>query len=90
MADLLNKSNLAGCLTSDVPTAGRLYFGLSRNGSYAAAERGEIPTVRVGRLLRVPIKAMEQLLEMPAGQARSRERTVSLLHSSGKQQSGGQ
>jgi excisionase family DNA binding protein len=50
-------------LTISVPEAGRRYFGLSRNGSYAAAARGEIPTIRVGRLLRVPMRAMEQWLE---------------------------
>ena len=50
-------------LTLDVPTAGKRYLGLSRNASYAAAARGEIPTVRVGRLLRVPIKAMDKLLD---------------------------
>jgi hypothetical protein len=49
--------------TISVPEAGRRYFGLGRNGSYAAANRGEIPTVRIGRLLRVPVKACEQILE---------------------------
>jgi len=48
--------------------AGRRYFGLSRNAAYAAAERGEIPTVKIGRLLRVPIKAVEQMLEAAAKQ----------------------
>ena len=43
--------------------AGRIYFDLSRNGSYEAAKRGEIPTIRVGRLLRVPVSAMERKLE---------------------------
>ena len=33
--------------------------------AYAAAERGEIPTIRVGRLLRVPVRAMERLLDQP-------------------------
>jgi hypothetical protein len=37
-------------LTISVPEAGRRYFDLCRNASYAAAARGEIPTVRVGRL----------------------------------------
>jgi hypothetical protein len=45
-----------------VPEAGRIYYGLSRNGSYDAMARGEIPTVRVGRLLKVPVQAMEQKL----------------------------
>ena len=31
--------------------------------SYAAAARGEIPTVRIGRLLRVPVRAMERKLD---------------------------
>jgi hypothetical protein len=48
--------------TLDVPEAGRRYFGLSRGGSYAAAARGEIPVVRIGRLLRVPVVALERML----------------------------
>lgn len=50
-------------LTLSVPEAGRKYFGLSRNGSYDAAERGEIPTIRIGRLLRVPVRALEAMLD---------------------------
>jgi helix-turn-helix protein len=50
-------------LTLSVPEAGRKYFGLSRNGSYDAAARGELPVVRIGRLLRVPVRAMEQMLD---------------------------
>ena len=38
-----------------VPEAGKKYFGLSRNGSYDAANRGEIPVIRIGRLKRVPV-----------------------------------
>jgi hypothetical protein len=48
--------------TMDVPTAGKKYFGLSRGGSYAAAERGDIPTIRIGRLIRVPVIALERML----------------------------
>ena len=51
------------CLTMSVPEAGKKYFGLSRDSSYRAAARGEIPTIRVGRLLRVPVRAMERLLD---------------------------
>ena len=50
-------------LTLSVPQAGKKYYGLSRNGSYDAAARGEIPTIRVGRLLRVPVRAMEAKLD---------------------------
>jgi hypothetical protein len=49
-------------LTLSVPLAGKRYFNLSRNGSYAAAERGEIPTIRIGRLLRVPVRQLEAML----------------------------
>jgi hypothetical protein len=52
--------------TLSVPEAGRRYYGLSRNGSYDAAERGDLPTIRVGRLLRVPVQAMEQKLNAAA------------------------
>lgn len=48
--------------TMSVPEAGRIYYGLSRGGSYDAAMRGDIPTIRVGRLLRVPVQAMERRL----------------------------
>lgn len=48
--------------TVSVPEAGQKYFGLSRNGSYDAAARGEIPTIKIGRLLRVPVKALEARL----------------------------
>jgi Helix-turn-helix domain len=50
-------------LTISVPEAGKRYFNLSRNAAYAAAERGEIPTIRIGRLLRVPIRALERMLD---------------------------
>jgi excisionase family DNA binding protein len=50
-------------LTLTVPEAGRKYFGLSREGSYDAAARGDIPTIRIGRLLRVPVRALEAMLE---------------------------
>jgi hypothetical protein len=50
-------------LTLDVPTAGKRYYDLERDASYAAARRGDIPTIRVGRNLRVPIRAMDAKLE---------------------------
>ena len=55
-----------GAKTLSVPAAGKLYFDLSRNGSYAAARAGVIPTIRVGRRLRVPVVALEKLLENAA------------------------
>jgi hypothetical protein len=50
-------------LTLSVPDAGRIYFGMGRNASYAAAEKGELPVVRIGRRRRVPIRALERMLD---------------------------
>lgn len=55
-------------ITISIPEAGRRYYGLSRNGAYDAARRGEIPTIRIGRLLRVPVRAMEAMLDKVAAQ----------------------
>ena len=52
-------------LVYTVPEAGRL-LGLSRNGSYEAARRGDIPTLRMGRRLLVPKVAFYRLLETGA------------------------
>ena len=54
-------------ITISVPDAGRKYFGLSRNAAYAAAERGDLPTIKMGRLLRVPVRALEQMLDSAQG-----------------------
>lgn len=51
--------------TISVPEAGKEYFNMCRNAAYAAAARGEIPTIRIGKLLRVPVRALEQMLENP-------------------------
>ena len=50
-------------LTLSVPEAASRYFGLGKNSAYAAAARGDIPTIRIGRLLRVPVRALEQMLD---------------------------
>ena len=49
------------CLTYLVPEAGEM-LGLTRNASYAAAKRGDIPTIRIGKLIRVPKAAFDKLL----------------------------
>lgn len=51
------------CKTMSVPEAGRIYYGLGRNGSYEAVRRGDIPVIRVGGLLRVPVIAMDRKLQ---------------------------
>lgn len=47
---------------TDVPTAGKA-LGLGRNSAYAAAQRGEIPTVRIGGQLVVPLDALHAMLQ---------------------------
>lgn len=51
--------------TISVEEAGR-QLGLSRNSAYQAAGRGEIPTIKIGRRLLVPVVAFERLLDQPA------------------------
>ncbi len=48
-------------LVYTVPEAGRL-LGLGRGAAYAAAQRGDIPTVRIGRLLLVPKAPFHRLV----------------------------
>jgi len=48
--------------TMSVPAAGKQYFDLGKNASYAAAARGEIPTIKIGARLRVPVVALERML----------------------------
>src|SRR5262245_44400426 len=64
-------------LTLSVPAAGKKYFGLSRNGAYDAAARGDLPTIRIGRLLRVPVRALEAMLN-DAGQRRETKRACAM------------
>jgi hypothetical protein len=54
------------CNTLDIPTAGKRYWGLSQNGSYVAAQRGDIPTIKIGGRKRVPVIACERMLEEAA------------------------
>ena len=54
--------------TVSVPEAGK-WLGIGRNDAYEAARRGEIPTIKIGRLLRVPVVALERKLEAVEGRA---------------------
>ena len=48
-------------LTISVPEAARR-LGIGRNQGYECARRGEIPTVRMGKRLLVPLAAFEAML----------------------------
>lgn len=52
-------------LVYSVPEAGRL-LGLSRNGAYEAAKRGDFPTIRIGRLVLVPKGPFHRFVELMA------------------------
>ncbi len=39
-------------------------LGVSRGSAYLAARRGQIPTIRIGRLLLVPVAALERMLDV--------------------------
>ena len=61
---------MAGTLTYSVPEAAVL-LGISRSAAYAAAQRGELSAVRVGRLVRIPKRALLRLLDADDGVAAS-------------------
>ena len=48
-------------LTYSIPVAGSM-AGLARNGSYAAARRGEIPVIKFGGKRRVPAVRWKRIL----------------------------
>jgi excisionase family DNA binding protein len=48
-------------MTLTIPEAARL-LGISRNAAYQAARSGQIPTLRIGRLLLVPKVAFDAML----------------------------
>ena len=63
----MSNQNGDGRLVYQVPEAGAL-LGLSRNASYEAAKRGDFPTIRLGKLIRVPKAAFHRLFDAPTRQ----------------------
>ena len=60
----MTKKDQDSRLVYEVPEAGAL-LGLSKNASYEAAKRGDFPTIRLGKLIRVPKAAFHDLLNIP-------------------------
>lgn len=54
-------------LTISVPEAARR-LGIGRNQGYECARRGEIPTIRLGKRLLVPLAAFEAMLAVRSKQ----------------------
>lgn len=57
-----DKDDGSSSLVLDVQEAGRM-LGLNRNAAYAAVQRGDIPSIRIGRLIKVPKAAFNRMLE---------------------------
>jgi excisionase family DNA binding protein len=58
----MTEKNETETLVYLVPEAGAM-LGLTRNASYQAAKKGEIPTIKIGKLIRVPKLAFHRMLE---------------------------
>jgi hypothetical protein len=69
MANEPGKAAMELAKTLSVPEAGRRYFDLGKNASYDAARRGELPVIRIGSRLRVPVMAIERMLEQATTKA---------------------
>ena len=48
--------------TLSVPEACKRYFNLAKNASYQAARNGDLPVIKIGGRLRVPITALDRML----------------------------
>lgn len=48
--------------TLTVPEAGEI-LGIGRSAAYEAARTGDLPTIRIGKRILVPMVALERLLE---------------------------
>ena len=55
--------------TLSIPEAGKA-LGIGRSAAYEAARTGQLPTIRIGKRLLVPIVALERLLEQASPVAR--------------------
>ena len=51
------------CLTYSVPEGGRIGLGLGPKASYRAAADGYLPIIRIGRRVRVSVRALEEMIE---------------------------
>lgn len=58
---MITREELEARLTITVPEAGQL-LNIGRDAAYAAAERGELPVLRLGRRLVVPVPRFMELL----------------------------
>ncbi len=48
--------------TISIVNAGEIFYGLGRNASYDAAKRGDIPTIKIGKRIMVPVVPLAEKL----------------------------
>lgn len=48
--------------TISVTDAGKLFYGLARNAAYNAAKAGDIPTIKIGGRIMVPVVPLAEKL----------------------------
>jgi excisionase family DNA binding protein len=58
------KTDAEVTLVIDVVEAGRR-LGLGRSAAYQAVHAGQIPSVRIGGLIKVPVAALQRMLDLP-------------------------
>jgi hypothetical protein len=52
----MDQSNTVLPTTLAVPIFGKIAYGMGENTSYAAASRGDFPTIKIGGKVRVPLR----------------------------------
>jgi hypothetical protein len=65
----MSQSNAVMPTTLPVPTFCKIAYGIGENSSYAAAARGDVPTIKIGGLVRVPVRVA--LAKMAGGDAQA-------------------
>ena len=63
MEDQKAPTNWRALTTISIPQAGVVLGLRSKNTAYAAADRGEIPVIKLGRLRRVPVAQLVRMLD---------------------------
>lgn len=57
--------------TISVPDAGKVFFGLARNAAYDAAKAGDIPTIKIGGRIMVPVVPLAEKLGLKSAFGRA-------------------
>jgi excisionase family DNA binding protein len=70
MRDEMDTTNKISRETLSIPEAGKA-LGIGRSAAYEAARTGQLPSIRIGKRLLVPIVALERLLEQAVTQPES-------------------